>query len=68
MKQSSADHQNPESQSESVPVTPITERIIEAADAIASGNDGQSGDTPSDPTQGTAGMIVAVATSLKLSE
>ena len=69
MKQSSADHQNPESQSASVPVTPIAERIIKTADAIASGNTGgDSVKKAQDPTRGSAGMIAAVAAGLQLSE
>lgn len=46
-------------------VTPITERIIAARDKVASNNG--AGDRQSeDPTQGSAGMMAAVTTSLKV--
>ena len=46
-------------------ITPITERIIAAADKVASNN--SAGDRQLvDATQGSAGMLLSVATSLQV--
>jgi len=68
MEQSSADPESPETQLASAKITSITERIINTAGVIASGNNGPTDASASDPTKGTTGMIVAIAASLQLSE